>query len=168
MLIRVADHLTDEEHKRLFGWGEDIFRANHLELRWRGKTLHILVDVGGSAVSHVGLLRHVVTAGETPVEVCGIGGVVTIPEAQGKGCASRAMRYAGDLMLSEWAVDFGLLFCRHQLTPFYKRLGWRLLEEPVEIEQPSGTITSPMFVMVLPCKAQAWPTGRVKLNSFPW
>lgn len=168
MEIRVANSLTEEEWQRLFGWGEDIFQSEHLNLRWRGKDFHILVDVDGRAVAHVGMLQHTVSVGSRPVQVCGIGGVVTTPEAQGRGCASRAMRYAEDFMRGGWAVDFGLLFCRDQLVPFYERLGWQLVEEPVKIEQPSGTITSPLFVMVLPCKAKRWPKGRVKLNSFPW
>jgi hypothetical protein len=97
-----------------------------------------------------------------------VGGVVTALSEHGKGYATEAMRHAGAMMCEERAIDFGLLFCREQLVPFYARLGWRRVEEPVEIEQPSGTITSPMVVMVLPCKEKSWPSGRVQLNSFPW
>src|SRR5205085_1096068 len=118
-----------------------------LNLRWRGKDWHILAEMDGRAVSHVGLLQHTVTVGEHSVKVCGIGGVVTSAEAHGKGYASRAMRYAEDFMCREWAVAFGLLFCREQLVQFYERLGWLRVNEPVEIEQPSGTRTSPMVVM---------------------
>lgn len=168
MKIRVEDHLSDEERRHLFGWGEDIFGADHLNLRWKPKDLHIFVDIDGRAETHVGLLQHTVVAGGRALRVCGVGGVVTALESHRKGYASRAMRFAGDFMCSEWAVDFGLLFCLDRLVPFYERLGWQRLTEPVEIEQPDGPIQSPMNVMILPCKAETWPTGRVKLNSFPW
>jgi predicted GNAT family N-acyltransferase len=168
MKIRLEENLSEEERERLFGWGEDIFQADHLNLRWKPKDWHVLVDVDGQAVTHVGLLQHTVTVGEQPVKVCGVGGVVTALASHGKGYATRAMQYAQAIMHSEWGVDFGLLFCRDQLVPFYERLGWRLVTEPVEIEQPSGPITSPMNVMVLPCREQTWPAGAVKLNSFPW
>jgi predicted GNAT family N-acyltransferase len=168
MSIRVENHISDEERKTLFGWGEDIFGADHLNLRWRPKDVHLFVDVDGRAVTHVGLLEHTVTVGERSVRVCGVGGVVTALSEHGKGYATEAMRHAGAMMCEERAIDFGLLFCREQLVPFYARLGWRRVEEPVEIEQPSGTITSPMVVMVLPCKEKSWPSGRVQLNSFPW
>lgn len=168
MKIRLEDNLSDEERKRLFGWGEDIFQADHLNLRWKPKDLHVLVDVDGQAVSHVGILQHTITVGEQFVKVCGVGGVVTALYAQGKGYATRAMLYAQDFMLSEWGVDFGLLFCRDQLLAFYERLGWQRVAEPVLIEQPLGEINSPMNVMVLPCRGQTWPEGPVKLNSLPW
>lgn len=168
MKIRLEEQVSDEDRQRLFGWGEDIFGADHLNLRWKPKDVHIIVDVDASAVTHVGLLQHTISVGEQPVKVCGVGGVVTALYAHGKGYASHAMRYAADLMCREWGVDFGLLFCRDPLVPFYERLGWRLVTEPVEVEQPDGPIPSPMNVMILPCVEKAWPAGPVKLNSLPW
>jgi hypothetical protein len=169
MEIRVAEHVSDEERRHLFGWGEDIFGAAHLNLRWRPKDLHLLGYVDGRAETHVGLLRHTVSVGDRDVRVCGVGGVVTALRSHGKGYASLAMRYAGTFMCREWKVDFGLLFCRDPLAPFYERMGWQKLPEPVEVEQPEGVIPSPLNVMVLPCGAAGeWPAGRVKLNSFPW
>jgi hypothetical protein len=169
MEIRVADNLSDEERRHIFGWGEDIFGADHLNLQWKPKDTHLLVDVDGHAETHVGLLRHTVMVDDSSVKVCGVGGVVTALASHGKGYATHAMRYAGTFMRREWAVDFGLLFCRDPLVPFYERLSWQKVKEPVEVEQPSGVILSPMNVMILPCGAQKpWPSGRVKLNSFPW
>ncbi|HEX8747517.1 MAG TPA: GNAT family N-acetyltransferase [Pyrinomonadaceae bacterium] len=168
MKIRVRNHISDEEIALLFCWGEDIFGSSHLNLTWKPKDLHIFVDVEGSTVSHVGLLQHTVTVGDEPVKVCGVGGVVTILDAQGKGHASHAMRHAASLMREELGVDFGLLFCHGRLIPFYERLGWQKVKDAVEIEQPSGPITSPMNVLILPCGRERWPAGPVKLNSLPW
>jgi GNAT superfamily N-acetyltransferase len=168
MEIRVEDKVSDEERRELFGWGKDIFVVEHLNLKWRPKDLHLFVDVDASPVTHVGLLRHTISVGEQPVKVCGVGSVVTALKAHGKGYASYAMRHVKTLMCEQWGVDFGLLFCRDPLVPFYERLGWQRLQEPVEIEQPSGPIPFPLNVMVLPCRAETWPTGRVKLNGLPW
>jgi GNAT superfamily N-acetyltransferase len=168
MKIRVRNNISEEESERLFGWGEDIFGSNHLNLTWKPKDLHIFVDVDGSTVTHVGLLQHTVTVGDEPVKVCGVGGVVTILDAQGKGYASRAMRYAASHIREELGVGFGLLFCHGRLIPFYERLGWQKVEDSVEIEQPSGPITSPMNVLILLCGKESWPAGPVKLNSLPW
>ncbi|HKS29030.1 MAG TPA: GNAT family N-acetyltransferase [Pyrinomonadaceae bacterium] len=168
MEIRVRNNISDEESKLLFGWGEDIFGSNHLNLTWKPKDLHIFIEVDGSPVTHVGLLQHTVAVNEERVAVCGVGGVVTTLDEQGKGYASRAMRHAASLMREELSVDFGLLFCHDRLMPFYERLGWRRVSDAVEIEQPSGSIVSPMNVMILPCAKESWPTGPVKLNSLPW
>jgi GNAT superfamily N-acetyltransferase len=168
MDLRITDILTDDDHQQLFGWGEDIFGAASLGLQWRPKDRHIFVEVGGRSVSHVGLLRHTVKVGGVPVEVGGIGGVVTLPDMLGKGYARHALKHAASLICQEWGLDFGLLFCREPLVPFYRELGWRRIEEPVTVEQPSGRIASPMGVMVLSCKRQDWPAGPVDLDSLPW
>jgi hypothetical protein len=169
MEIRIAEDLSDEERRYLFGWGEDIFGANHLNLSWRPKDLHLLLYVDGRAETHIGLLRHTISVGDRSLRVCGVGGVVTAHASHGKGYASHAMRYAGAFMCRELDVDFGLLFCRDPLVPFYERMGWQKVLAPVLIEQPEGPIQSPMNVMVLTCGAAGeWPAGPVKLNSLPW
>jgi GNAT superfamily N-acetyltransferase len=168
MELRLADDLTHDEHRQLFGWGEDIFGMADQDLHWRPKDRHVFVEVGGRSVAHVGLLRHIVRVGDAPVEVGGVGGVVTVPDMQGKGYARHALRHATSLMCQEWDLDFGLLFCREPLSPFYRELGWRRVEEPVTVEQPSGRIVFPLVVMALSCKGRDWPAGPVDLDSLPW
>ena len=164
--IRQAESLTEIERQLLFDWGDDIFGASSLNLRWRPKDVHFLSYVDGSPVSHVGLVKHVVSVGGAPVTVGGVGGVVTVPEAQKQGHAHELMQHASRF-LEKWKVDAGLLFCFKRMVSFYEALGWRLVEEPVMIEQPGGEILSPLEVMVLTF-GRPWPAGEVKLNSFPW
>lgn len=167
--IRVSGALTDEERRTLFEWGEDIFGPDDKRYRWRPKDLHFMLEEDGRLSSHVGLLRHAVTVGGRAVTVAGVGGVVTIPQAQGRGHAQRAMRHAAEFFCREWGVEFGLLFCRDALVPFYQGLGWQLVEGPVEVEQPDGPVVPAFNVLVLPCgDGRAWPAGRVRLGSFPW
>jgi len=166
--IRLSENLTEEEWRALFEWGENIFGAEDLRYRWRPKELHFVLEEGGRPVGHVGLLQHTVTAGGRPVTVAGVGGVVTTPEAQGRGLAQRGMRHAAEFMRQEWGVAFGLLFCRDALVHFYERLGWQLVQDPVEIEQDAGPVVCSLNVMVLPCDGREWPAGPVSLNSYPW
>ncbi|MCA1557906.1 MAG: GNAT family N-acetyltransferase [Acidobacteria bacterium] len=168
MQIRIVDYISDEERKQLFKWGEDIFGVDHLNLRWKPKDLHLFVEVDGRAVTHVGLLRHSVAVGERAVNVCGVGGVVTARDEHDKGYATYAMRHAAGFMRQEMMVEFGLLFCLERLVPFYERLSWQQIKDPVEVEQPDRPVPSPLNVMILPCGEDAWPSGPVKLNSFPW
>ena len=168
MRLRIADSFTDEERRQLFDWGEDIFGMADVGLQWRPKDRHLFVEVDSRVVSHVGLLQHAVRVGDDPVKVGGVGGVVTVPDQQGRGYARHAMRHAASLMCEEWGLDFGLLFCREPLVPFYQGLGWQRVKDPVEVEQPSGRVVFPLAVMVLPCKGQDWPAGPVDLDSLPW
>jgi GNAT superfamily N-acetyltransferase len=165
--ITRTEDLSAERLRHLYGWGKDIFGADDLKLQWRPKTLHFLLFDDGELVSHVGVLRHTVSAGGNPVAVGGVGGVVTRPEAQGKGYARTLMRRAAGFFENDWKVEAGLLFCLSRMIPYYEALGWQKIEETVLIEQPEGAIESPMNIMVLPFGG-AWPSGAVELESFPW
>ena len=166
--VRVTSALTEEERRRLFGWGENIFGAEDHKYTWRPKDIHIILDVDGLAASHVGLVDHTVDVGRQLVRVAGVGGVATNGELHGRGYARKAMSYAVGFMRDEMKVEFGLLFCLDRLKPFYEQQGWQLLTEPVWVEQPSGRIPSPLNVLVLPFDGRAWPKGKTDLRSLPW
>lgn len=168
MEIRLVTHLSAAEKRQLFEWGPDVFGAEALKLQWRPKDWHFLVYANDQLVSHAGVVKHFVSAGEQQVTVGGIGGVVTVPEAQGRGYASAALQEATTFMREELMVEFGMLFCLTRMIPFYQRFGWQEVREPVIIDQPSEKILSPLVVMVLPCQSQKWPAGTVKLESLPW
>jgi hypothetical protein len=166
--IRLTRELTDAERQRLFGWGENIFGIDDHKYQWRPKDLHFILEVDGQAASHVGVLEQVVSVEGQPVKVGGIGAVVTVGELHGRGYAQKTLRQAEAHMCKEMKVEFGFLFCLDRLMPFYARQGWQLVNHPVEFEQTSGKMRSPMNVMVLPCGSHAWPDGAVDLCSFPW
>jgi predicted N-acetyltransferase YhbS len=166
--IRFAETLTAEEWQSLFGWGKDIFGTEDAGYTWRPKEVHFVTEEGGRAVSHVGLVKTTVKAGGREVTVAGVGGVVTRPEAQGRRLVHDALREAARHMCAEMGVEFGMLFCLPRLAPFYERQGWRLVEDEVEIEQPSGKVVWPYHVMVLPCGDRRWPAGRIEVGGLPW
>lgn len=166
--IRLENSLTDEERRTLFMWGENIFGDEDAKYRWRPKDWHFITEEDGRVVSHVGLLKTVVSAGGLDVEVAGVGGVVTVPAAQGRHYVQDAMRHAAEFMCAEWKVESGMLFCLERLVPFYARQGWQLVEEEAEFEQPSGKVVSPFRVMVLTCAGHTWPAGKVEVAGFPW
>ena len=166
--IRFAETLTDEERQSLFGWGKDIFGLEDAAFRWRSKELHFITEEDGRALSHVGLVRAKVRAGGREVTVGGVGGVVTVPEAQGRHLVHAGMRQAAEFICRELGADFGMLFCLPRLEPFYARQGWQALEEEVEIDQPAGKVVWPYRVMVLPCGEPVWPAGRVEVGGLPW
>jgi hypothetical protein len=166
--IRLVRALTDAERQRLFGWGEHIFGIEDAKYTWRPKELHFILDVDGDPVSHVGLIDHTVSVAGQLIRVAGVGAVATAGDMHGRGYAQKTLRHAEAYMCEELKVEFGLLFCLDRLLPFYARRNWQLLHEPVEIEQPSGRMVSPLNVMVLPCEERVWPPGTTDLQSLPW
>jgi GNAT superfamily N-acetyltransferase len=166
--IKQTETLSADDWQRLYGWGEDIFGANHFNLTWRPKDLHFLLYNDGELFSHVGVLRHTVFVEDKPVIVGGVGGVATLPDAQKKGYAKMLMRHAAEFFEREWKVDAGLLFCLPLMIAFYESLGWQTVSEPVLIEQPNGAIESPIGIMVLPFNDNVRQNGKVELRSLPW
>ena len=166
--IRLAESLTDEEQQTLFGWGENIFGVEDKLYSWRPKVWHFITEEDGRAVSHIGVLETKVRAGGREVTVGGIGGVVTVPEAQGRKLVHAAMQRATEFICAKLKAEFGMLFCLTRLAPFYARQGWTLVEDTIEFEQPAGTIVSPFHVMVLPCSEREWPEGNVEVGGLPW
>jgi GNAT superfamily N-acetyltransferase len=166
--IRQVAALSSAEQQRLFGWSPDPFGVAHLGLEWRPKEVRLLLDLNGQPVSHVGILRHEVHIGERIVRLVGLGGVITVPAAQGQGFASQLVQYASRLAFDEWSVTVGLLFCLPRMVPYYEPLGWRALEQPVQIDQSSGRILAPIPVMVYPAEGGALLETPLVLESLPW
>jgi aminoglycoside 2'-N-acetyltransferase I len=163
-----TNQLTDEETRLLFHWGKDIFGDLPHQLTWRPKELHFVLYAEEKPLSHVGLLRHEVSIKGESRTVAGLGGVVTVPEAQNQGIAHKLMQHAMNVMETEMDVDAGLLFCLPKMEAYYARLGWQTIEGPVIFDQPGGKVTSPLLVMVLPFHDKPWPIGKVDLQGLPW
>ena len=86
----------------------------------------------------------------------------------GEGHATAAVAAALAYGAAATGAEFGMLFCLPRLLAFYARSGWQRLPEPVWIEQPAGTIASPLEVMVKPLTGRQWLAGEVRVNGRPW
>jgi GNAT superfamily N-acetyltransferase len=166
--FRLDTRISDEEYQQLFCWDIDIYGDDLYQLQWRPRHWRLYVYANRQLVSHVGMVRHTVLVGGHAVVVGGIGQVVTVPAAQRRGYACRALEKAARFLRDELQVEFGLLFCLERMLPFYARLGWQTIDGPVWIEQPGKKIICPLPVMVLPFQHRIWPTGTVDLCSLPW
>jgi GNAT superfamily N-acetyltransferase len=168
--IRVSRELSRDERQALAGGEADPFGLGSMQLVARDKDWHLFAEIDGRPVAHVGLLAHQVLAGDLPVAVAGVGGVLTAPDFRNQGLARRLLREASPLMTRTLGAEFGFLFCFPRLVPFYERLGWRQLEPPVLIEQPGGgeVEASPFGAMTLRLGARDWPPGAVRTRSLLW
>src|SRR5688572_22692139 len=144
MDIRTYQTLPDAERQALFGWGEDLFSVNALGLKWRPKDWHCVLYEDGAPLANASVLRHEVR----DMVVGGLGGVITLPEARGRGLARQVVGRAAELMRDDLGASFGLLFCLPRLVPFYESQGWTVVEPGVLIDQPGGKVPSPIPVMI--------------------
>ena len=166
--MRFVDRLSDNEQTIIAGWGKHLSGVDIYGLRWRDKQHYVLCYIGGHLVAKAGILKHHLVVGGASVCVGGVGGVVTMPAAQKCGYGTATMSYTAMQLRDRLKTPFGFLFCRNVLIPFYERLGWHRVYDPVKINQPTGSITCPLPAMFLPCSSLKWPGGAINLNSDPW
>jgi GNAT superfamily N-acetyltransferase len=169
--IRRSSQLSPEEARRLFGWSDNIFGTAGLNLTNRSKDgveRFVLYAGDEGPLSHVGVLRHRGSANGLPALVGGIGGVVTIPDAQKRGYAALVVQHATEFLRREWNVDFALLFCVDRMVRYYERLGFQTVRCEVLVDQPAGKIPSPFNVMTLAFDPRFDVIERIDLASAPW
>ncbi|MFK0238583.1 GNAT family N-acetyltransferase [Streptomyces vinaceus] len=158
---------TKTEQAEILGQGADPFGVADAGLTWLPKEEHFGVRLEGRLVAHTGLLRVPVSVGGAEAEVVGVGGVAVAADVRGRGLArlvmSAALGHARTM-----GPRHGLLFCRPPLVPLYRRLGWRVLEQDVRVEQREGPVIMPLRTMWTPLHDGAeWPAGEVRLLSYP-
>jgi GNAT superfamily N-acetyltransferase len=158
---------TKTEQTEILGESADPFGVAYAGLTWLPKEDHFGIRLGGRLVAHAGLLRLPLSIGDVTTEVVGVGGVAVAPDLRGHGLARLVLTSALDHART-LGPRHGLLFCRQPLVPLYERLGWRALEQDVRVEQHEGPVVMPLRTMWTPLHDGAnWPTGAVRLLSFP-
>ncbi|MFK7803148.1 MAG: GNAT family N-acetyltransferase [Anaerolineae bacterium] len=139
------------------------------EIIWAETMWRIFVWEKGELVAHVGTQTRNALHNDRPILIGGFGAVKTHPAARGKGYARAGLAHAIDFLTNEQHVDFSLLVCRDPLIPFYQKLGWRLFEGEMLVDQPSGkqpfTFNRPM---VIAGKDQPPLNGTIDLCGLPW
>jgi len=129
----------------------------------------ILVTQDEEVVAAAGCLWRNARLDGAPVHIGGLGGVMTMPEHQGKGLGRIAVEAAMKALISDRQPAFGLLFCEDKNTGFYSRLGWKRFDGEVTVDQPAGPmIYRIMSVMVAPLGGQAPLRGHIDLCGLPW
>ena len=140
---------------------------------WSPPTWLALVrEPGGRLVGRAGVLERAVLWGGVPVLVGGVSSVSTDPDYRGQGVASAAVSSLTTFLCQELRATAGLLLASRMGTPVYRRLGWQVVDGPLQCEQPDGPL---LWTTAFPDKpAMAWtctgalPTGPVDLQGLPW
>jgi GNAT superfamily N-acetyltransferase len=129
----------------------------------------VLVYENDRLMAAAGILFREAEIDGIPARIAGIGGVMTLPEAQGKGFGRAAMLAAHGVTERDGTSAFGLLFCEPKNIAFYERLGWLVFRGTIIAEQPDAI--GPyrvMPAMVRPLAGSAPVEGTIDLRGLPW
>ena len=152
--------------KQLGGWFDAEFgpRAD----RWRSADYYVLVNRDGQLAGRLGVLDSKVSVANQIIRVGGIGGVATKPEFRHRGVASAMLARAAEFMKSDLKVEFGLLLCRHEVSPVYAKMGWLIVPGPTTFTRVGVAATYQNDTMILPLGETAWPVGPIDMLGLPW
>lgn len=92
-----------------------------------------VLEADGRVVSHVRIFARRMLVRGVALPIGGIGSVATYPEYEGRGFATALLRDAIEQMEG---AGHALSFLFTGLLPFYERLGWRVVPEPLYRAEP--------------------------------
>jgi predicted GNAT family N-acyltransferase len=169
--IRAPSQIRQIELDHMSAWVAQVFHGSSPDdMQWSSDDWHVMVRVNGQVVSRVGIVERTSTVSGQSVKLGGIGGVATQPDSRKRGYAEAALKTAAEFIRNELEVEFGLLICSAQMTRYYRKLGWQLVEGPLMFDQPKGKVTfdGSTKIMILPCTKSDWPPGVIDLCGPPW
>lgn len=98
----------------------------------------------------------------------GISNVITPSEHRGKRYAFELLKSTQEQMLKKIGASLGLLLCAEAMVPFYRRLGWKVVDCPVYYTQrDSITLWQAKTMLLIPNKEIGEPR-EIHLNGNPW
>ncbi|HOZ49124.1 MAG TPA: GNAT family N-acetyltransferase [Candidatus Hydrogenedentes bacterium] len=166
--IKRREDLTPAQKTLIQEWIEDIFGDTELKHEWSEPDWHFFVLDGNETVSYLAVTERSATVDDRAVKLAGVGSVMTPKKLRDHGLASIAMHRVHAFICEELKADFGFLLCSYDLVPFYRKLGWELMDAPVMFGQTTGLEYWNEEAMVFPCAGQEWPEGEVDLCGPPW
>jgi aminoglycoside 2'-N-acetyltransferase I len=133
----------------------------------------LLLERTGRLAAHLGFARRLITVGESPFLVAGIGAVAVLPDLQGQQVGRQLLRDLRQVLCTDLPVDFGFLQCRDAVVGFYVKAGFSRIAQQVRSFDPDKRLwqIDDAAAMVLPARASidVWPAqGIVDLMGMPW
>jgi predicted acetyltransferase len=138
------------------------------DIEWSDSDWLVLGLLEGEIVSLVGVLYREILVNQQQIPVGGVGGVATHPAYQRRGLAGQLMEQTTIFLREQLKVPFGLLVCSDLRVPYYRKFGWRLLEDPMVFDWRGTKRVFTDNTMILPLGDQPWPRGTVDLCGKPW
>ena len=170
MEVVELDALTEQDWVDLADGEHEPFGPTGTALKWRAMDRYValrkrdgpLIAVAGAVIVSV----EIESSG--CFEVVGLGRLIVTWSLRGRGLMPMVVKPLRRLAES-MGPDRVMIFCRAELIPLYRRLGYTEITAPVWAEQPEGRVemTEPAMWRALRADAE-WPPGRVDVRGLPF
>jgi predicted N-acetyltransferase YhbS len=137
---------------------------------FHAKDHHIGIrDAEGALIAAGGWSRlEVDVDGHGRFEVIGVGALIVRHDRRGSGLATPIMQRIRE-RTAQTGIALRLLLCEPHLVELYARRDYRLIEDPVWVQQPSGPVRWPLCAMWRAAEPSAtWPAGVVRIQGRPF
>jgi predicted N-acetyltransferase YhbS len=161
--------LSAAQQAELVGEEVDPWGTLGKELEWGPKDAHVaLLSDEGRVVAVAGWLISEVEIAGRRLPVVGIGGVIVAARMRGQGLGRCVITEALG-RAERLGPEIALLFCEPDRVGLYRRHGFVRVTEPVQVEQPTGTVDMPMETMWRALGPEAaLPAGPIKVPGLPF
>lgn len=167
-------HSSGSEDSKIAAWHRELFARDQEIIRaftWQNKNdmgfcLHTYSD--GEFVGFAHVFARLARLDDAAVLMGCLGTVMTAKTHQGTGVGSTTVKTANEIILKSLRADLGALLCKTSLLPFYERLGWRRMSNPILIDQPGGKMRWPHEAMLLLGEEQERSADRLDLCGLPF
>jgi GNAT superfamily N-acetyltransferase len=142
-------------------------RAFRWRTHWAAFHWYVTAQVDGRTAAVAGIVDRQGAVGFTPARSGLLGGVVTASRYRRNGLGAAIVRRSTELIARELRCDFGVLICSPDLVPFYRRLGWKQVPNPLVYVRfgERGEHTGP--VMVYEPGDRSLPPGPIDVKGLP-
>jgi len=167
----IEEPLPPSQQEIIDRWASEIFgdTATTRQFTWASGGAHrVVVYNGQTPVGFLRIFDRQVLIDGAGTRVGGVGQVMTPPEHRRCGFAALALEEAKRTIFEKMGARLGMLFCQADVAPYYLRRGWRGLDCPVWIDQPSGKLAWPHCAMILARPGETWAPKSMDACGLPW
>ncbi|MFK7937159.1 MAG: GNAT family N-acetyltransferase [Saprospiraceae bacterium] len=95
----------------------------------------VVMERDGEILSFCNIIERNALFDKNRVEIGGLGHVVTLPEHRGNGFSKEVVEEAVKFMFDTLLADFGLVLCTDKRVPYYRKLGWYMVNSKLICSQ---------------------------------
>lgn len=161
----VTDALPADQWHRLSTWRERVFPVEGKDMQWSDLQHHVIAEDAEGAIANIGFDLFNVLADGQAMDMLGIGGVVVMPDYQGRHLPQHLFQRVREYTKKRFPGLPLALFCPPRLISYYKKHNFQLFNGKVTYLQGNLCVDSTFPFM---SDVSLQNVTRIDLTTHPW